>query len=255
MSAAVLAGLAVCLGSSGCEKDPPLVSGGRRSTGPAVELSSMSSADDEFVFVEEYIGRCMADVDLVYAPQRPSSEELDSRRRRERIGFGLRSPEPTKASELRDVRLADSEDRERRWRVEFARCLQGGLQAAAAKVEDALRALPRDLAEEIRSVTEFRHPVVQDAVTEWSQCLAKRGWHFQHPMEVLAYLRGDDEGGGAELLSDQDAARRQAEERAIAVADWDCRRQSGADAALAHLLEMLQARAGVAGAPPAGIRN
>jgi hypothetical protein len=254
ISVAVLAALAVSFSSSGCEKDRPQLSGDQRPTSLAAELSGMSSADDEFVFVEEYIGRCMADIGLVYTPQRPPPGEPDSRKRRQRIGFGFGSREPTKPIELRNVHLVDFGDRERRWKVEFTRCLEDGLQAAAAEVEDALRALPRDVAEEIQSLAGFTHPVMRDAIAKWSQCLAEKGWNFQHPMEVLVYLREDAESGGAEL-SDEDVARREAEERAIAVADWDCRRQSGADAALTHLLEELQARAVVDGAPRAGLRN
>lgn len=229
--------------------------GGARPKGFVAELVGMSSDDARFAFVEEQIRRCMADAGLVYTPQKPTADEPDSRERRQRLGFGVSIPDDGAAKQgtMTSFGLLSPADREHFY-SELRRCYQAGLAAAAAKVDAAAAALPADLRDEIRSVSDLSHPVVAGGIAKWSACLAAKGYHYTHPLQVMNDVQGQRRSLGASPAAEA-LANVQASERALAVADWDCAQQSHPGPALAKVLSDLEARAAAAGAPSSPYQN
>jgi hypothetical protein len=221
---------------------------GQRPNGFVAELMRMSAPDDEFGFVERQIERCMNDAGLAYEREPVPEDRQNSRETREAIGFGVSIRTDRSVAERRLETPVSPERTGDRWRSEFSRCYRVGLEAADARVDAGFASLPAELADEIRSARTLSHPVMRAATDRWLQCLARRGWSFEKPLDLVAHLHS--EAAKAEGSSSEDGlARVQANERALAVADWDCQEESGGGPALRELWRALDAQARAAGVP------
>jgi len=150
---------------------------------------------------------------------------------------------PTKPADFTRLNPAERS----RWNAEFKRCYEAGLEAADQATRQALARLPADLRDEIMQAGRLAHPTIVSHLGSWSACLAQKGWQYDHPLQVLGDVHAQRERLGANPAAAELEQVRQ-NERALAVADWDCAEQH-VRPAVVQLLNDLEARAAAAGEP------
>lgn len=192
-------------------------------TGAVAEMIGAGNPDDAISFRADLVGSCMAGHGLEYVDDFDRVTFMLDRLDRDgvaQLGFGLgidSPPEPVHTSPNSAMLETMTDDEAAEWQATLDQCMRHASETEQSALDDALASLPNDLRREVIGLRFYDHPALAGAIEAWSDCLADAGFHYAHPFAMIESIGADY------ATSNEPLTVLQARERAIALANYDCR--------------------------------